>query len=96
MAFYFNWNEISSMPRITTCNTYMRSFQYKIFNNIFFLNKTLYLCRITQMDHFNIYFMNAAQSILEQIVHVFSKRIDTSLIKATDCHIWNKRLIYSR
>ena len=29
-------------PRLITNNTYIRSFQYKIFNNVLFLNKKLH------------------------------------------------------
>ena len=30
------------LPHLITCNTYMRSFQYKILNHVSFLNKTLH------------------------------------------------------
>ena len=30
------------LPRLITYNTYMRSFQYKILNNVLFLNKKLH------------------------------------------------------
>ena len=33
------------LPRITTINTYLRSFQYKILNNILFMNKQLFVFR---------------------------------------------------
>ena len=39
----FNWRKIYILPRITTINTYLCSFQYKIFNNILFLNKKLFI-----------------------------------------------------
>ena len=44
----FNANNLDStkmfiLPRLTTYNTYLRSFQYKILHNILFLNKKLYL-----------------------------------------------------
>ena len=31
------------LPRLATYNTYMRSFQYKLLNNVLFLNKTLHI-----------------------------------------------------
>ena len=31
------------LPRLAICNTYMRSFQYKILNNILFMNKKLHI-----------------------------------------------------
>ena len=38
-----DWPKIFLLPRLTTYNTYLRSFQYKILHNILFLNKKLYL-----------------------------------------------------
>ena len=38
-----NWTKIFLLPRLTTYNTYLRSFQYKLLRNILFLNKKLYL-----------------------------------------------------
>ena len=35
------WTAIYILPRLVTHNTYMRSFQYKILNNILYLNKKL-------------------------------------------------------
>ena len=36
------WTAIYTLPRVTTNNAYMRSFQYKILNNVLFLNKKLH------------------------------------------------------
>ena len=38
-----DWKEIYMTPRIVSSNTYMRCFQYKVFNNVLFLNKKLFL-----------------------------------------------------
>ena len=38
-----DWTKIFILPSLTTYNTYLRSFQYKILHNILFLNKKLYL-----------------------------------------------------
>ena len=38
-----DWTKIFTLPSLTTYNTYLRSFQYKILHNILFLNKKLYL-----------------------------------------------------
>ena len=43
-----DWTKIFILPRLTTYNTYLRSFQDKILHNILFLNKKLYLFRITK------------------------------------------------
>ena len=49
----FNVNNLDQtkiflLPRLTTCNTYLCSFQYKLLHNILFLNKKLCLFRITK------------------------------------------------
>ena len=38
-----DWKEIYMTPRIDSSNTYMRCFQYKVLNNVPFLNKKLFL-----------------------------------------------------
>ena len=38
-----DWTNIYILPRITTLNTYLGSFQYKILNNILFLDKKLFV-----------------------------------------------------
>ena len=40
--YNIDWAAIYMLPRLITYNTYMRSFQYKILNNVLFLNKTLH------------------------------------------------------
>ena len=39
---YIDWAAVCMLPCLATCNTYMRSFQYKILNNKF-LNKKLHI-----------------------------------------------------
>ena len=41
--YNIDWIAIYMLPRLVTYNTYMRSFQYKILNNVLFLNKKLYI-----------------------------------------------------
>ena len=38
----FDWKQIYLLPRLVTLNSYSRSFQYKILNNILYLNKKLF------------------------------------------------------
>ena len=38
-----DWRKIYILPRITTVKKYLRFFQYKILNNISFLNKKLFI-----------------------------------------------------
>lgn len=40
------WKKIYMLPHITTNNTYLRSFQYKLLNNILYLNKKLFTFKI--------------------------------------------------
>ena len=38
----FDWNQIYILPRLVTLDSYSRSFQYKILNNILYLYKKLF------------------------------------------------------
>ena len=64
----FDWRNIYSLPRITTINMYLSSFQYKICNNILFLNKKLF-----------VFWMKNTPSCSfctkkdESLLHIFSK-----------------------
>ena len=40
--YNIDWTAIYMLPCLVMYNTYMRSFQYKILNNVLFLNKKLY------------------------------------------------------
>ena len=40
--YNFHWKNIYTLPRKVTINAYLRSFQYKILNNILYLNKKLH------------------------------------------------------
>ena len=40
--YNFQWRDIYTLPRKVTINAYLRSFQYKILNNILYLNKKLH------------------------------------------------------
>ena len=42
-----DWNKIYLQPRFATIDTTLSSFQYKILNNVLFLNKKLYTFGIT-------------------------------------------------
>ena len=42
-----DWNKIYLSPRLATIDTTLRSFQYKILNNVLFLNKKQYFFGIT-------------------------------------------------
>ena len=42
------WDQIYILPRKVTVYSYMRCFQYKIINNILFLNKKLYIFGVSE------------------------------------------------
>ena len=43
----FDWKQIYLLPRLVTLDSYSRSFQYKILNNVLYLNKkTFYVSKI--------------------------------------------------
>ena len=59
-------NKIYLSPRLVSFDTTLRSFQYKILNNILFLNKKLYTFGITNTDLCS--FCNAVE---ETPIHIF-------------------------
>ena len=60
-----DWATIHVLPRLVTYNTYMRSFQYKLLNNVFFLNKKLHIFGIKSSP---LYFCNLC---VETPLHIF-------------------------
>ena len=90
----FDWRNIYSLPRITTINKYLSSFQYKICNNILILNKKLFvfwmkntpLCSFcTKKDESLLHIFSKCTSVicLEQLF--LKKKIDFMNIYTTDC-----------
>ena len=63
-----DWRKIYILPRITTVNTYLHFFQYKILNNILFLNKKLFAFRKKNTPLFS--FCNKEE---ETPLHIFSE-----------------------
>ena len=62
-----DWRKIYILPRITTINTYLRTFQYKILIDILFLNKKLF---VFQMKNVQLGpFCNKEE---ETLLHTFS------------------------
>ena len=52
-----DWKAIYKLPQKTAYNTYMRSFQYKILDNIIFLNKKLFIFEFEVFVYFAIWKM---------------------------------------
>ena len=61
-----DWNKIYLSPRLATIDTTLRSFQYKILNNVLFLNKKLYTFGITNNALYS--FCNTLE---ETPIHIF-------------------------
>ena len=63
-----NWSRIYMLPRRITKDPYSRYFQYKILNNILYLNQKLFLFGITQTKECSFCTNNE-----ETIYHIFSE-----------------------
>ena len=61
-----DWNKIYLSPRLATIDTTLRSFQYKILNNVLFLNKKLYTFGIT-----NTALCSFCNTLEETPIHIF-------------------------
>ena len=61
-----DWTEAFILPHLTTYNTYLRFFQYKILHNILFLNKKLHLFGIT-----NSPLCSYCNTYDETLIHLF-------------------------
>ena len=61
-----DWNKIYLSPRLATIDTTLRSFQYKVLNNILFLNKKLYSFGIT-----NTALCSFCNTVEETPIHIF-------------------------
>ena len=46
-----DWATIYMLPHLATYNTYMESFQYKLLNNVLFLNKKLHIFGIKSFHY---------------------------------------------
>ena len=61
-----DWRIIYTLPQKITTNTYLRSFQYKILNNILYLNENLFVFRLSTTSSFSL-----CNSFCENIRHLF-------------------------
>ena len=73
-----DWRIIYKLPRKVTTSTYLRSFQYKILNNILYLNEKLFVFGLSTTSPCSF-----CNSFGENITHLFS---DCSI---TQC-LWKK------
>ena len=61
-----DWRVIYTLPRKVTTNTYLRSFQYKILNNILYLNEKLFVFGLSTTSSCSF-----CNSFGENITHLF-------------------------
>ena len=62
----FPWEQIYLLPRKITIDSYSHCFQYKIINNVFFLNKKLFCFNITSSPYCSFCRKNK-----ETTIHIF-------------------------
>ena len=46
----FTWKDVYTLPRIVTINTRLRVFHYKVLNNALYLNKHLYIFKLSETN----------------------------------------------
>ena len=47
LSLSFTWKDVYILPRIVTINTRLQVFQYKVLNNVLYLNKHLYIFKLS-------------------------------------------------
>ena len=88
-----DWTKIYLLRRLATIDTTLRSFQYKILNNLLFLNKKLYTFGIT-----NIVLCSVCKSVEEPPIHIFymlnifGKNYRRNFRMVLSCHYLQYRL----
>ena len=82
-----DWATIYMLPRLATYNTYMRSFQYKLLNNVLFLNKKLHIfgikssplcsfCNLCDEEPLHIFYeCNSIKCLWSNLVHYFQNSL---------------------
>ena len=63
----FTWKDVYILPRIVTINTRLRVFQYKVLNNALYLNKHLYIFKLSDTKLCS--FCNQED---ETVIHLFA------------------------
>ena len=73
-----DWTKIYTLPRITTIESSLRTFQYKILNNILYLNERLF--KINMVESPLCFLCNQA---FESVLHLFCTCTKT-------CNLWRQ------
>ena len=93
------WDEIYLLPRKVTYNTYLRCFQYKVLNNMLYLNNKLYtskstnapLCSFCKLESETTLYIFTLAIQLADFGHnlsYFWNQLDISLSATTNYHFW--------
>ena len=65
----FTWKDVYTLPRTVTINTRLRVFHYKVLNNVLYLNKHLYIFKLSETNLCCCFFCNQED---ETIIHLFA------------------------
>ena len=97
--YNFQLKDIYILPRKVTINAYLRSFQYKILNNVPYLNKNLHalglsntqLCSSCKMKEETISYLFCYCTHIhfsESTSGLFHRLFNFFKVNTTDCYIW--------
>ena len=78
----FNWKLIYGIPRITTLETKIRIFQYKLLNNVLYLNKKVFQFGIISQSKYSF-----CELYDETLLHIFYKCTYAQ-------NLWNRLRLY--
>ena len=99
-VYNFQWKDIYKLPRKLSIHAYLGSFQYKILNNILYLNKKLdtfalsntQLCSFCKIEEETIshlfYYCSHIQNIWNQVHIYLTDCLHFFTVNTTDCHFW--------
>ena len=87
--YVFNWKLIYGIPRITTCETNIRIFHYKLLSNVLYLNKKLFHFGITSQSKCSF-----CELYDETPHHIFMNALMHKIYGTNFDYIFQKKLHY--
>ena len=89
-----DWSKMYLLPRLATIDTTLYSFQYKILNNVLFLNKNLYNFEITDtaLCSFCKAFEETPIRVFYDCINLFGKTYRRNFSMILLCHHLHHRL----
>ena len=94
------------LPRLATYNTYVRSFQYKLLNDVLFLNKKLHIfgirlsplcsfCNLCNETHLYIFYeCDSIKFLWSDLVHYFQNSLFSNFILYNICVYKRKKKFF--